>query len=165
VFKKNFKNGTQVYLIADAYRGDRMEDCLLDFFHSLSGELHDSVFVNNDTVLINAKADLVAFNGHNGLMDGDIPMIYNQDGIQKDAVAISCASAGLFNEKLNYAQAYPLVMTTNLLYPGAFVMEGVINDWALMKADEEIRLSAGDAYHRVKKCGVNGARNLFSTGW
>ena len=164
-FKKTYKNGAQVYLIADAYRGDTMEDCLKDFFQSLSGELMDTVFVNSDTILINSKADLVAFNGHNGLMDVYVDELYNNDNIQKDAVVIACSSMYDFNERLNFLQAYPLVMTTNLLYPGAFVMEGVINNWALMKSEEEIRLSAGDAYHRVKQCGVNGARNLFSTGW
>ena len=165
VFKKKYKNGVEVILINDAYRGDRMENCLIDFFHSLSGELTDTVFVANDTLLINSGADLVAFNGHNGLMDVAVDEFYNQDGKQKDAVVIACSSMYEFNYRLNMMQAYPLVMTTNLLYPGAFVMEGVINNWALMKSDEEIRLSAGDAYHRVKKCGVNGARNLFSTGW
>lgn len=164
-FKKNFENGAQVYLIADAYRGDRMEDCLIDFFQSLSGELNDTVFLENDTILINAKADLVAFNGHNGLMDMYVEEFQNTDNIQKDAVVIACSSMYDFNERLKLLRAYPLVMTTNLLYPGAFVMEGVINNWALMKTDEEIRLSAGDAYNRVKQCGVNGARNLFSTGW
>jgi hypothetical protein len=164
-FKKTYKNGAQVYLIADAYRGDTMEDCLKDFFQSLSGELMDTVFVNSDTILINSKADLVAFNGHNGLMDVYVDELYNNDNIQKDAVVIACSSMYDFNERLNFLQAYPLIMTTNLLYPGAFVMEGVINNWALMKSEEEIRLSAGDAYHRVKQCGVNGARNLFSTGW
>lgn len=165
VFKKKFNNSTEIILIADAYRGDRMKDCLIDFFHSLSGELTDTVFVDNDTILINSKADLVAFNGHNGLMDVTVDEYYNKDGIQKDAVVIACSSMYDFNERLNMLQAYPLVMTTNLLYPGAFVLEGVINNWALMKSDEKIRLSAGDAYHRVKQCGVNGARNLFSTGW
>ena len=164
-FKKNFENGAQVYLIADAYRGDRMGDCLIDFFQSLSGELNDTVFVKNDTILINAKADLLAFNGHNGLMDVYIEEFQNKDNIQKDAVVIACSSMYDFNDRLKLLRAYPLVMTTNLLYPGAFIMEGVINNWALMKTNEEIRLSAGDAYHRVKQCGINGARNLFSTGW
>ncbi len=108
---------------------------------------------------------MVAFNGHKGLMDLDVETIYNKDEVQKDAVVISCASAGLFNEKLNYAQAYPLVMTTSLLYPGAFVLEEVLNNWVLMKSDEAIRLSAGEAYDRVKKCGVKAAQGLFSTGW
>ncbi len=165
IFKKKFANGAEVILIADAYRGDRMAECLTDFFHSLSGELSDSLTLDNEIVHINSKADLIAFNGHNGLMDTYIEDIYNKDGIQKDAVVIACSSQYDFNTRLNLLQAYPLVMTTNLLYPGAFVMEAVVNNWATMETNENVRLSAGDAYHRVKQCGKNGARNLFSTGW
>jgi len=165
VFKRGYENNAEVILIVDAYRGDKMEDCLKDFFNSLAGELKDTVFIDLDTVLINAKADLIAFNGHNGLMDVFVDEVYNQDSIQKDAAVIACSSMYDFNERLNLLQAYPLVTTNNSLYPGAFIMEAVINNWALMKTDEEIKLSAGDAYHRVKQCGVIGARNLFSTGW
>jgi len=165
VFEKEFTNGTKVKLIADAYRGDKIEDCLLDFFNALSGTLTDTVFIEGDTLLTHSKADLVVYNGHNGLMDVWVDDVVNVDGVEKDAAVIACSSMYDFNQKLNYAKGYPLVMTTNLLYPGAFVLEGVINSWALQKSEELIRQSAGDEYHRVKKCGINGARNLFSTGW
>ena len=165
VFKKDFENGAHVILIADAYRGDKMEDCLIDFFGSLAGTLTDTIFANNDTILTNSKADLIAFNGHNGLMDVFVDETYNQDSIQKDAAVIACSSLYNFSYRLNMLQAYPLITTNNSLYPGAFIMEAVINNWAMMRSDEDIRLSAGDAYHRVKQCGLTGARDLFSTGW
>jgi len=165
VFEKKYENGTKVRLIADAYRGDKIEDCLVDFFNALSGALIDTVFVKNDTILTHSKADLVVYNGHNGLMDVWVDDVVNVDGIQKDAAVIACSSQYLFTEKLNFAQAYPLVMTKNSLYPGAFILEAVINKWAMQKPEELIRQSAGDAYHRIKKCGINGARSLFTTGW
>jgi hypothetical protein len=165
VFKKKYANGAQVYLIADAYRGDKIENCLTDYFNSLAGEVKDTLFLEKDTVLMHSNADLMAYNGHNGLMDVWVDDKVNADGIQRDAVVIACSSMYDFNKKLNYLNAYPLVMTTNLLYPGAFALEGVINTWATQKSDELIRQSAGDAYNRVKKCGIRGARNLFSTGW
>ncbi len=37
VFHKKFANGAVVYLIADAYRGDRMKECVNDYLHSLTG--------------------------------------------------------------------------------------------------------------------------------
>ena len=165
IFKKKFNTGAKVYLIADAYRGDKIENCLIDFFNSLSGSLKNKVMLENDTVLLHSNADLMAYNGHNGLMDVWVEETINIDNIQRDAVVIACSSMYDFNERLKYLNTYPLVMTTNLLYPGAFVLEGVINSWVLQKSEELIRQSAGDEYHRVKKCGINGARNLFSTGW
>jgi len=44
-------------------------------------------------------------------------------------------------------------------------LEGIIDKWATFKEDELIRQEAGNAYHRVKKCGIKGARNLFHSGW
>ena len=32
IFQKKYSNGAQVYLIADAYRGDRMKICLEDYY-------------------------------------------------------------------------------------------------------------------------------------
>lgn len=165
VFEKKYANGTHVKLIADAYRGDKIEACLHDFFNALSGTLTDTVFVNSDTIYTHSKANFVVYNGHNGLMDVWVDDVVNVDSVQKDAAVIACSSMYEFNEKLNYTKAYPLVMTTNALYPGAFILEAVINNWAMLQPDEIIRQSAGDAYNRVKKCGVRGARNLFSTGW
>ncbi len=39
VFKKTFADGTIVYLTADAYRGDRMYQCVDHFLYSLAGVL------------------------------------------------------------------------------------------------------------------------------
>jgi len=165
VFEKTDANQTKIILIADAYRGDKIENCLIDFFNALCGTLIDTVFIENDTILTHSKADLIVYNGHNGLMDVWVDDVINVDGVQKDAVVIACSSMYDFNKKLNFAKAYPLVMTTNSLYPGAFILGDVIDSWAMQKSDELIRQSAGNGYHRIKKCGINGARNLFSTGW
>ena len=69
IFLKTFHNNTKVILVADAYRGDRMHECLNDYFNSLSGHFKDSILYNGKYIPINGSADLVAFNGHNGLMD------------------------------------------------------------------------------------------------
>ncbi len=166
IFKREYKNGATVYLVADAYRGDRMKECLADYFDALSGNRKEAWTMESDTLPIYGGADLVAFNGHNGLMDTEASVVRNSDQQQRDAVVIACASSGYFNSYINPANAYPLVTTTNLLYPGAFILEGVIDGWATFETDEQIRLNAGDAYYRVKpKSGVNGARRLFKTGW
>src|SRR5574338_684291 len=47
VFNKKLSNGTQVWIVADAYRGDAMKKCLRDFFISLSGRKHDTLDVIN----------------------------------------------------------------------------------------------------------------------
>ncbi|MFT5601892.1 MAG: hypothetical protein ACI9N1_002141 [Flavobacteriales bacterium] len=167
VFFKKFSNGANVYLIADAYRGDRMEECLNDYFNSLSSFKNDTLIIGTDSLKINGGADLVAFNGHNGLMDENTQYkSANWFTKPKDAVSISCISNSYFKEHYENTSSYPLVHTTNLLYPGAFIMEGVINNWAMLKTDKECKIAAGKGYYKYKpKSGPNGSQNLFDFGW
>ena len=165
VFERHFENDAQVILICDAYRGDQMESCLNDYFHALAGFIEDSINYKNDYLDIGSEADLMAFNGHNGLMDVYVDTVYANRPTKKDAVVIACSSKDDFNPYFVATNSYPLINTTSLLYPGAFVLDGVIEKWALLSTDEVIRCAAGDAYNRVKKCGQKAARNLFHTGW
>lgn len=167
VFTKSFDNGAKVVLIADAYRGDRMPECLDDYFNSLSGKLIDSVEVDGNYIQINGKADLIAFNGHNGLMDETTSYeLADEKTKPKDAVSISCASGGFFKDHYSETRSYPLVHTTNLLYPGAFILEGILNKWAMLESDEACKKAAGNAYYKHKpKSGPNGSQNLFDYGW
>lgn len=167
VFKKTFKNGATVILVADAYRGDRMHECLNDYFNSLSGHFVDSLKIGEEYVQINGNADLVAFNGHNGLMDETTTYEYADESTKpKDAVSISCASGAYFKDHYWSTSSYPLVHTTNLLYPGAFILEGIISQWAMLEAEESCKKAAGNAYYEHKpKSGPNGSQNLFEFGW
>lgn len=166
IFKKKYSNDAIVYLVADAYRGDKMENCLNDHFNSLAGALKDSAVIEGVKIGINGNADLIAFNGHNGLMDEVTSHSKSVDGRQRDAVSISCSSRGYFKEEYITTHSYPLVVTTNLLYPGAFVLEGIINEWALLKSDEQCKVGAGKGYYKHKpKSGPNGSQNLFDHGW
>lgn len=167
LFTKEFSNGAKVVLVADAYRGDRMHECLNDYFNSLSGNLIDSVLLEDQYIQINGNADLIAFNGHNGLMDETTKYKYASEHTKpKDAVSISCASGGYFKDHYWSTSSYPLVHTTNLLYPGAFILEGILNEWAMLKTDAECKKAAGHAYYEHKpKSGPNGSQNLFDFGW
>lgn len=167
VFEKQFEKGPRVLMIADAYRGDQMKLCLEDYFGALAGKKNDRVMLaDSQWVEIAAQADLLIFNGHNGLMDVEVSPIKNSQQPQKDAVAIACISEAYFRPYWEASCSYPLVMTTGLMYPGAFVTEHIVNTWAQLNDAETIRKSAGEAYYKHKpKSGKNGSNNLFSTGW
>ena len=49
--------------------------------------------------------------------------------------------------------------------PEAYNLEALLNGWASLKSGKEIREMVAQAYHKYQKCGVNGARRLFKTGW
>lgn len=154
---------SNVVLVADAYRGDRMEACLKHYFGTLAGDRIDSVSISDSTFKM--TPDLVVFNGHNGLMDVPVEATPNVDGKAKDAIAIACFSMEYFKERINISGGYPLVFTSHFLAPEAYVLHPVFEAWIANKTPEEIRFSAAQGYHGVQKCGMKGASNLFVTGW
>lgn len=154
-----------VYLLADAYRGDSMRQCLVDYFNTISGVHRYDTIDTGEGILVTFEPDLIVFNGHNGLMDVRVEAPRNVDGKAKDAVAIACVSGVYFNNELSKAGGYPLVMTQHLLAPEAYVIDAIFDSWIKYKSPEEIRMSAARGYHGVQQCGIRGASNLFSTGW
>ncbi|MFT7590413.1 MAG: hypothetical protein ACI9UJ_000323 [bacterium] len=162
VFKHTSSN---VVMIADAYRGDKMEACVVDYFNILAGSKHDSITLGDSTLSIGTSTDLVVFNGHNGLMDVMIDTIFNVDGRTKDAIAIACVSHSFYVDYLNASGGYPLVMTANFLAPEAYVLDHVFDKWISNQPPEQIRFAAAQGYHNIQKCGIRGASNLFVTGW
>ena len=154
-----------VYLVTDAYRGDRMKECLDDYFASLAGKKLDTMHFNNKIIQLNGNSNMVAFNGHNGLMDNEVKAVTTVRNQEIDASAIGCITVSYFKYYFFQSRAYPLVMTTGLMYPGAFILDDIIKKWAVNRSEEEISNAAGDAYNRIMKCGQRAGRNLFTTGW
>lgn len=165
IYKRTMDNGLIVYLICDAYRGDRMESCLNDYFSALGSLHHDTISITGDTIIGAGGAHLIAFNGHNGLMD-TWPEFPQGVGPTKDAVAIACVSEDFFPKAYEYTRSFPLVMTTSLLYPGAEVMDQIIITWANGGTGEECRLAAGQGYKNMKdKYSLESCQRMFSSGW
>lgn len=169
IFKRTYPNKATVYLVADAYRGDKMLETLNDFNRAMSNNHTQTIKLPNEiSIDLHGGADLVVFNGHNGFLDfaEDVPtQYYNTSKQQKDMVAIACFANEYFEIEALRAQAYPLVRAKSTLHPGAFVISAIVDDWAMEKTVEEMRLSAGRAYCQVHNCTVKTSKNLFYKGW
>ncbi|MGB1243089.1 MAG: hypothetical protein ACPG49_11240, partial [Chitinophagales bacterium] len=102
IFQRKTSNGTSVYLIADAYDGSKMRDCVVDYLQSLAGQKMGFVDIEGKELSTYSEADLLVFNGHDGLMDySDIPYYLNVNQTEveiasKDAVMIACYSGNFF---------------------------------------------------------------------
>jgi len=165
VFKRKYSNGATVLFVADAYNGNAMQTCLNHYFKSLANTRTDSILLDSNWLEISKQADLLVFNGHNGLMDINVPLTTFVQGKKKDAIAIACISKPYFKDHLIQTQGYPLLMTQHLLAPEAYVISAAIDAWALQKTENEVWLAAAKAYNTYQKCGMNGAKNLFGWGW
>lgn len=169
IFKRTYPNQASVYIVADAYRGDKMLNTLNHFSRAMSNNYTNSILLpDSNRIEIHGGADLVVFNGHNGFLDfaPDTPtQYYNTTKSQKDMVAIACFANEYFEREALWAQAYPIVRAKSTLHPGAFIISAIIDDWAMLNSVETMRLSAGKAYCAIHNCSVKTSKNLFYKGW
>jgi hypothetical protein len=167
VFKHRTAN---VYLVADAYRGREIQTAILNFFDAAAGLSSGQVNVKDGArmVALNIRggANLVAYIGHDGLMDFQLPRRpKKKDDTPRQAIILACASKAYFAAPLRASGAYPLLWTTNLMAPEAYTLKSALDGWILGESGEEIRNRAAAAYDKYQKCGLSGARKLMATGW
>lgn len=163
VFKHRAQN---VYLVADAYRGSKMRETITDFFAAVSGEQLENVEVNNLTLQISGSADLVAFVGHNGLMDFRFDKeIVKKDNNNRDAIILACASRQYFTAPLKKTNAVPVLWTSNLMAPEAYILHDAVEGWIKGETHEQIRTRGAAAYAKYQRISLKSARNLLVTGW
>lgn len=163
VFKRKNKD---IYLIAEAYRGSKMKETIDDFFGAVSGNDLENVSVNGKTFQISGSADLIAFVGHNGLMDFKLENQPSKtDEEKRDAVILACASRNYFSKPLKKTGANPVLWTSNLMAPEAYILHDALEGWIGGETNEQIQTRAANAYAKYQKISLKSAKNLLVTGW
>jgi hypothetical protein len=166
-----FKHRTaNVYLIADAYRGREIQTAIQNFFDAAAGVSTGQITVKDGsqmvTLNIRGSSNLVAYIGHDGLMDFKLPRIpAKKNDSPRQAIMLACASKAYFGEPLRSSGAYPLLWTTNLMAPEAYTLKSALDGWILGESNEQIRERGAQAYAKYQKCGIGAARKLMVTGW
>ena len=156
------------YLVADAYRGAEIKQATVDFFNVASGNLNPTFEDGGKTFGLGrgAAAHLVAYVGHDGLMDFQLPTLpKRRDDLRRDAVILACASKQYFAAGLRETGAHPLVWTTNLMAPEAYVLKAALDGWLAGEDGEQVRQRTAKAYDKYQNCGLRAAQRLFATGW
>ena len=157
-------------MVADAYRGKEISQTTVDFLEAAAGRPGENLKIKSERgdfdLHTGGSADLVAYIGHNGLMDFALTSSPKaRDERQRKAIILACASKQYFGEALRQTGASPLVWTTGLMAPEAYVLSAAIDGWANRESDEAIRVRAMTAYHKYQNCGLKAANRLFATGW
>lgn len=163
-----FKHVTKdVYLLADAYDGAKIKTSIEDFLKSSNGQSPLPVEENNSTLYFGGNADLLAYVGHDGLMDFDVSINYEEPSntSKKDVIILACYSKAYFAPEIKKAKANPILWTTHLMAPEAYTLKAAIDGWILNESGKQIDERAAQSYHKYQKCGIKGARNLFTTGF
>ena len=166
VFKGRFKKNT-VYLVADAYRGRLIKNAMQDFLKYAAGQEVRQVKIEGRQRKFGAAAGLVAFVGHDGLMDMKLDKYpkWKEGSGRRDIIILACISKEYFKEAIARAGAYPLVWSTGLMAAEAYPLRAAIEGWALNETANQVRLRAAEAYAKYQKCPLKAARGLLVTGW
>jgi hypothetical protein len=153
------------HLVADAYDGAAIRAAVSDFLEAASGGLPGVLQLDGGPAKLGGAADLLVYMGHDGLMDFTLERLpAARDARQRETIVLACSSRDFFREPLRSAGAVPLLWTTGLLAPEAYVLEAALAGWIRGEDGEAIRLRAASAYERWQGCGSRAARNLFSSG-
>jgi hypothetical protein len=159
-----------LYLIADAYRGIEIEQAILDFFDSAAGTGEQTLTVSAGSgelkLPVRGGANLVAYVGHDGLMDFQLPRLsHPNNNVHRDVVVLACASKQFFANGVRASGAYPVLWTTGLMAPEAYTLKSALDGWIAGESNQRIRDRAAGAYDKYQKCGLRAAYRLFATGW
>src|SRR5262249_6113047 len=107
-----------------------------------------------------------AYVGHDGLMDFSLPRYpKKQNDRLRYSVILACLGKTFFGPSIRETGSYPLLWTTGLMAPEAYILRETLDGWILREKGEAIRERAARAYHAYQKCGLKAALNLFTSGW
>jgi len=162
IFKHTSKN---YYLVADAYDGKYIKQATTDFLHSCSGQLKDTLRVGKPVIGIDGNSSLVAYIGHDGLMDFRLSGSFkNADGKSRNCIILACISKKYFAGFISETKAYPLVWTTGLMCPEAYTLHDAVSGYLNNETHEQIRFRAAKAYNKYQKSGIQVANALLVSG-
>ena len=160
----------EVYLVADAYHGSEIRQAIVDFFDAAAGGHPETISLSDQsapaTLSIHGGANLVAYVGHDGLMDFQLSSFsQKRNDAHRDAIILACASKQFFAEPVKASGAYPLIWTTGLMAPEAYTLKAALDGWIANESRDQIRDRAAAAYDKYQKCGLRAAHRLLTSGW
>lgn len=135
-------------LTAKAYHGAFIEQCIRDF----------------ETAIQTRSYDFVVYIGHNGLMDFQLPLPQSKKPAAKpaDCAVLCCKSQKYFQERIEAAGGRPVLLTTQFMYPGSFLLRAAANSWLDGGSADLIRQCAGNAYAQNQKLSKKAGLGVFA---
>lgn len=160
----------RVYIVAEAWDGREIRSAIYRFLNIAAGNAEEALSFDTKgrsiALATGGAAHLVAFVGHNGLMDFNIPANppANRNARPRSSIVLACGSLSFFQQRLAEGGSQPLLLTKGLMAPEAYSLEAAIASWIAGKSNQDVLISAATAYDKFQKCGLRAATNLFFTG-
>jgi hypothetical protein len=162
----------EVYVVICGWRGKAIDRALAAYAREVSGldervialpestELSDEP--HREPLRAGGSAQLVAFSGHNRLMDVGA---YEWPAPAKrpiGVIAVACLTADYMEERVPAATRVPLLMTRDFLFANAAPVEAIALSFARGGGYREMRLAAAEAYAGVQKKDVKRVFGAFT---
>lgn len=163
LFKHRSKN---VYMLAEAYDGRFIKQTTIDFLNASSGKSELLIKTNDQTIHFGGADDLIAYAGHDGLMDFSLQQQFSGDtSAKKETIILACYSKNYFSKHLKSSGSTPLLWTSGLMAPEAYTLHDSIGEWINGETPQQIRTAAARAYAKYQKCSFKAAQNLLVQDW
>jgi hypothetical protein len=158
-----------VYVVAEAWDGRKIQGAIKRFMEMARGRQADRVVVSHQgrslALAAGGQAHVIAYVGHNGLMEFPLPETAPPAAgqIAKSAIVLACASSSYFDAPLAAAGVHRLLLTKGLMAPEAYTLDAVLKHWFAGEPADAAHHAASAAYCRFQKCRKQWAlRRLFS---
>ena len=139
---------------------------MADLCNASAGAINATVVYAGDTLGILGNANMIAYIGHEGLMDVSLDSVPpKRDTRKRDAIILACESKQYWANILHKTGAKPLLWTTELMCPEAYTLDAAIIGWLNNETDVQIHNRASEAYSKYQKCSVKAAAQLLATGY
>lgn len=160
------RNGekTQVFLVAEAWRGRDIAQAIGHFLELNRGQHAERIRAGDVEFDAGGAAHLIAFMGHNGLMDFPAPALPPATTRTRPhaSVVLACLSDPYFKALLS-RDSVPLILTSGLMAPEAYTLDAVLGSWFAGEDGVQVRLAAAGAYAKYQRTSEAAARRLFIT--
>jgi len=153
----------EVDLVVRAWRGTAIDRALAAYAADLSGGAARTLTLADRTSLeVGGAAQIIAWVGHNRLMDVE-PYSWPAPGTAtKGAIAIACHTAAYMEDNVPAATRVPLLMTRDFLFANAAPLEATVLAFASGGSYSRIRVAAATAYAGVRDRTVKQVAGAFT---
>lgn len=160
----------KLVIIAEAWDGSAIAAAINRFLRLAAGRDPETISLPSVTggasVVAGGDAAIIAFVGHNGLMDFPAPSRpeARPGALPRSSIILACASKPYFADLVRVGGSYPLLLTTGLMAPEAYSLEEALRTFATGGSPMDVRRATAVVYDRFQHCGLTGALHLFASG-
>lgn len=165
IFKREIsRNGKKsiAYVFAEAWRGREIAAATNQFLMITNGRHQQTIKADEMEIAVGSSAHLIAYVGHNGLMDFYPPQLQKNtnDQLARSAVILACKSHDYF-KNLIHSPTSLLLTTRSFMAPEAYSLEATISSWFEYSDNKAVVTAASKAYARYQKISEKSASTVF----